>query len=151
MEEKEMEQPGRELQELLDEIMEAEPEPVVFMGRKRKVGWLKKGTVRKFTHAVLKEKDEWKLGAKLCAIVLLNNVWKLRLWYWAYWRWLHYVKDLDPGDVLRLVNAAKKKIPQAPCSLVTILATGMKDVMMAVTREEAGATQAGRAGARRTR
>ena len=149
--EKSVEQPSVELQKVLDEIMEAEPEKVVFMGRKRTIGWLHKGTIRKFTHVMLKENDEWKKSVKLCAVVLLNGCFRLKLLYWLYWRWLYYVKDPDAVDILRVVDAAKKKIPSAACSLLTILATGMTDVMMTMTSAEARATRAVQAGVRPTR
>ena len=146
-----VEQPGEELQRALDMVMEEEAEKVVFMGRKRSIGWMKNGTMRKFTHVVLKEKDEWKRNVKLCAVVMLNGCFKLKLLYWAYWRWLYYVKNPDAVEVLRVVDAAKKKLPSAAYSLLTILAIGMKDAMMTMTREEARATQAGPDGERRTR
>ena len=146
MEDKNTGQPTVEIQELLDSIMEAEPEKVVFMGKKRSIGWMRKGTMRKFSHVTLREKNEWKRGVKLCAVVLLNNIFLLKLWYWAYWRWLYYVKDPDAVEVLRVVDAAKKKIPSAAFSLTTILATGMTDVMMTMTKEEARATRAEQAG-----
>lgn len=149
--EKKVEQPGEELQRLLDDVLSAEPERVVFMGRKRSIGWLKKGTIRKFTHVAVRERDEWKRAVKACAAVLLNNAFKIKLWWWAYWRWLYYVKDPDAVEVLRVVDAAKKKIPQLPYSLATILLTGMSDLMMAMTKKEARATRAGRVGAPPTR
>lgn len=151
MENKKIEQPGEELQKVLDSIMEAEPESVVFLGKKRKIGWMHKGTMRKFSHIVMKEKDEWKRNVKICAVVLLNNFWKIIFGYWAYWRWLYYVKDPDAVDTLKVVDAAKKKIPSAAYSLLTILATGMTDVMMTMTKEEVQAIQAGQAGALPTR
>lgn len=150
-ERKNVEQPSVDLQQLLDDVLSAEPEKVVFMGRKRTIGWLHNGTVRKFTHVCLKEKNEWKKSAKLCAVVLLNGCFRLRLLYWLYWRWLYYVKDPDAAEMLRVVNAAKKKIPSVPCSLLTILATGMTDAMMTMTTAEARATRAGQAGEQRTR
>ena len=150
-EDKKVEQPGVELQQLLDDVLAAEPEKVVFMGRKREIGWMHKGTMRKFSHVALKEKDEWKKSVKLCAVVLLNGCFRLMLLYWLYWRWLYYWKDPDAVEVLRVVDAAKKKIPSVACSLLTILATGMTDVMMTMTAEEARATRAGQAGARPTR
>lgn len=150
-EEKKIGQPEEELQRLLDSVLEAEPEKVVFMGKKRTIGWMKKGTMRKFSHITATEEDEWKKGVKLVATVFLNNMWKLRLWYWAYWRWLYYVKDPDAVEVLRVVDAAKKKIPSAACSLTTILATGMSDLMMTMTRKEARAIRAVQAGERRIR
>ena len=146
MDNEKLKQPSEELQRALDLVLEAEPEKVVFMGKKRSIGWLKRGAIRKFSHVTANEKDEWKRGVKLCAIVLLNNFWKLRLFYWAYWRWLYYIKDLDAIEVLRIVDAAKKKVPSVVCSLTTILATGMTDLMMAMTKKEVKATRAGQAG-----
>lgn len=146
MEEKKIEQPSDELQKALDSVLEAEPEAVVFMGKKRQIGWLKRGAIRKFSHVTANEEDEWKRGVKLCTIVLLNNFWKLRFFYWAYWRWLYYIKDLDAIEVLRVVDAAKKKVPLVVCSLTTILATGMTDLAMTMTKKEVKAIRAGQAG-----
>lgn len=141
-----IEQPSTELQEILDSVMEAEPESVVFNGRKRKIDWLSKGTIRKYSHIIAKEKDEWKRSVKVCAIMLLNNVWKIRLFYWLYWRWLYYIKDLNPVEVLCVVDAAKKKIPLAAFSLITILLTAMTDLTMTMTKKEVSAIQAGQVG-----
>lgn len=149
-EEKKLEQPQVELQELLDSILEDGPTELVFMGKKRNIGWLRKGTMRKCSHIVSKEKDEWKRNVKVCVAILLNNVWKIRFAYWFWWRWLYYVKDVDVAEVLNVLDKSKKKIPSNAFSLATILATGMTDLMMSMTRREAKATQAGQAGERHT-
>ena len=145
-----VEQPELKLQELLDSIMSEEPTEFMFRGKRHSVGWLKKGAVRKFTHIKMKEKDESKRNVKICVILLLNNIWKIRFFYWAYWRWLYYICDLDDGEVLRVVDVCKKKIPSVASSLLTILATGMTDLMMTMTKSEAKAIQAGRAGEERS-
>ena len=116
------------------------------MGKKCSIGWMKNGTMRKFSHVAVQEKNEWKRNVKLCAVVLLNGCFKLKLLYWAYWRWLYYVKDPDAVEVLRIVDAAKKKIPLEAFSLITILATVMTDLMMGMTKKEVKATRAGQAG-----
>ena len=141
-----IEQPEIKLQELLDSIMSEEPTEFMFRGKRHKVGWLKKGAVRKFTHITLKEKDEAKRNVKICVVLLLNNIWKIRFFYPLYWRWLYYVCDLDDVEILRVVDVCKKKIPSLASSLLTILATGMTDAMMTMTKSEAEAIQAGRAG-----
>lgn len=146
MDNEKLKQPSEELQRTLDLVLEAEPEKVVFMGKKRSIGWMKKGTMRKFSHVAVQEKNEWKRNVKLCAVVLLNGCFKLKLLYWAYWRWLYYVKDPDAVEVLRIVDAAKKKIPLEAFSLITILATVMTDLMMGMTKKEVKATRAGQAG-----
>lgn len=151
MADKKIEQPEYELQRLKDEILAAVPSRVEFLGKTRSVKWFHKGTRRAFSHIVITEEDEYKRNAKLCAVVLLNGLFMFRLCYAFYWRWLYYVKDPTPVEVLRLLDASKKKIPSTACSLVTILSTGMSDLMMNMAREEARATQAERAGAQATR
>lgn len=141
-----MEQPNNQLQLILDEVLAAEPSVVEFRGKKRVINWLYKGTIRKFSHVSAKEKDDWKKDVKTCAIILLNNVWKIRLFYWIYWRWLYYIVDIDIVEVLRVLDGAKKKIPSTAFSLATILVTGMSDLMMTMKTKEAKVSQAGQSG-----
>ena len=144
-------QPQVDLQELLDSVISAEPTEFVFMGRKRKIGWLHKGTMRKCSHIAQIEKDEWKRNVKVCVAILLNGVWKIKFFYWLLWRWLYYVKDVDVVEVLNVLDKAKKKIPSNAFSLATILVTGMTDLMMTMTRKEVKAIQAERAGEQHSR
>ena len=145
-EEKKIEQPSVDLQELLDSVLHDEPTEFVFRGKKHKLGWLRKGTMSRCSHIRTKEKNEWKRNVKICVCILLNNIWKIRFMYWIYWRWLYYIKDVDVAEVLRVLDVSKKKIPSNAFSLATILATGMTDVMMTMTRSEAKAIQAEQAG-----
>ena len=145
-EEKKIEQPSVDLQELLDSVLHDEPTEFVFIGKKHKLGWLRKGTISRCSHIRAKEKNEWKRNVKICVCILLNNIWKIRFMYWIYWRWLYYIKDVDIADVLRVLDVSKKKIPSNAFALATILATGMTDVMMTMTRSEAKAIQAEQAG-----
>lgn len=150
-EEKKIEQPQVDLQELLNNVMSDEPTEFVFMGKKRKLGWLRKGTMRKCSSINLKEKNEWKRDIKICVCLLLNNVWKIRFFYAIYWRWLYYIKDVDIVEVLRVLDCSKKKIPSTAFSLATILSTGMTDVMMTMIKSEVKAIQAEQAGAQPSR
>ena len=113
------------------------------------LGWLHKGTTRKFTHIELKEKNEWKKRIKQCAVVQLNNVWKIRFFYWLLWRYYYYIIDLDVWEGLGVLNVAKKKIQSAAFQLTTILATAMTDAMMTMTKAEAEHIQAEQAGEER--
>lgn len=149
-ENKDIKQPEVQLQMLLDSVLSEEPTAVTFRGKRHDIGWLKKGTMRKFSHITMKEKNESKRNVKICVVMLLNNYWKIKFLYWVWWRWLYYVCDLDDVEVLRVANVAKKKIPSAASSLLTILATGMTDVMMTMTTTELRAIQAERAGAQPT-
>lgn len=146
---KKIEQPNVELQEVLDDILNETPTEYTFRGKKRMLGWLHKGTTRKFTHIELKEKNEWKKRIKQCAVVQLNNVWKIRFFYWLLWRYYYYIIDLDVWEVLGVLNVAKKKIQSAAFQLTTILATAMTDAMMTMTKAEAEHIQAGQAGEER--
>ena len=146
---KKIEQPNVELQEVLDDILNETPTEYTFRGKKRMLGWLHKGTTRKFTHIELKEKNEWKKRIKQCAIVQLNNVWKIRFFYWLLWRYYYYIIDLDVWEVLGVLNVAKKKIQSAAFQLTTILATAMTDAMMTMTKAEAEHIQAEQAGEER--
>lgn len=143
---KKIEQPNIELQEVLDDILNETPTEYTFRGKKRMLGWLHKGTTRKFTHIELKEKNEWKKRIKQCAVVQLNNVWKIRFFYWLLWRYYYYIIDLDVWEVLGVLNVAKKKIQSAAFQLTTILATAMTDAMMTMTKAEAEHIQAEQAG-----
>lgn len=151
MAEDKIEQPDVQLQMVLDSVLAEEPTDVMFRGKRHSIGWLKKGAMRKFSHICMKEKNDSKRNAKICVVVLLNNFWKIKLFYWAWWRWLYYVCDLDDVEVLRVVDVAKKKIPSTASSLLTILATGMTDLMMTMTKKEVSAIQAEQAGAQPTR
>ena len=146
---KKIEQPNVELQEVLDDILNETPTEYTFRGKKRMLGWLHKGTTRKFTHIELKEKNEWKKHIKQCAVVQLNNVWKIRFFYWLLWRYYYYIIDLDVWEVLGVLNVAKKKIQSAAFQLTTILATAMTDAMMTMTKAEAEHIQAEQAGEER--
>lgn len=141
-EEKKIEQPSVDIQKLLDSILHDEPTEFVFRGKKRKIGWLHKGTMSKCSHIVMKEDNEWKRNVKVCVCILLNNVWKIRFMYWFYWRWLYYIKDVGADEVLAVLDASKKKIPSNAFSLTTILATEMTEVMMTMTKSEVKASQA---------
>ena len=143
---KKIEQPNVELQEVLDDILNETPTEYTFRGKKKMLGWLHKGTTRKFTHIELKEKNEWKKRIKQCAVVQLNNVWKIRFFYWILWRYYYYIIDLDVWEVLGVLNVAKKKIQSTAFQLTTILATAMTDAMMTMTKAEVERIQAEQAG-----
>lgn len=147
---KKIEQPSVDFQALLDSIMEAEPTKVLFMGKFKKIGWLTNGTIRKFSHIMVKEENISKRGIKLAVVIMLNHYWKIKFLYGILWRWFYYIKDVDQVEVLRVIDAGKKKVPQGAYYLVTILQTAMMDVMMTMTNQEAKASQAGRSGAQPT-
>lgn len=140
----EVKQPTVDIQELLSDMLEQEPENISVCGKTYKIGWLHYRNMRKFSHIMLKDKDQWRRNVKLCACVLLNSrsgllTWfLLNIWFCIYWRWLYYVRDLDQVEVAAVLNCAKKKIQSEPLVLSTILATGMMDTMMMMAKHEHG-------------
>jgi len=140
----EVKQPEIDVQELLSDILEAEPETIVVNGKKYRIGWLHNGTTRKFTHVMMKGKNQWKNNIKACACILLNKkngLWTkilLGTWYHIYWRWLYYIQDMDQAEVVAVLNASKKKIQSTPLLMATTLATAMTDTMMTIARHEYG-------------
>ena len=145
-----IEQPSVDIQRMVSDLMEQEPEIVTVRGKKRRITWLKRRTTRKFSHIMLKEEDPWKRNVKCCACVLMNSrhglltAFRLRFCYWLYWRWLYYVRDIDMIDVLGVLDASKKKIQSETLLLATILATATADTIMMMARHEYG--QVGQAG-----
>lgn len=139
-----IQQPDMKMQEALDDLLSREPDIIEVSGKKYKVHWLHNGTVRKFSHVMVKEKSEWKRNVKVCACVLLNKrngLWTfilLHVWYWIFWRWLYYVKDINQIEVVGVLNAAKKKIQSEPLALASILSIEMMDTMMTMAQHELG-------------
>lgn len=146
---KEIKQPTTDIQRTLDDILSEKPSYVTIRGKRKKIGWLRKDTIRRFTHIALNEDNENKRNAKLCAAILTNGafVWFKPLLYKLRWRWYYYVKNLDDVEILSVVSAGKKKLPTKASLLITILATGMVDTgMMMRKTEQAQATQAEQSG-----
>lgn len=141
-----IEQPADEYRRLLDSVIQAEPEEFEFCGKTRKMGWLHKGTIRRISHVSQKEESPYKQHCKICALMLLNNIWKIRAFYWLLWRWWYYVKDLDEVDILKVMDAGKKKVQREAFFLNTMLLTAMTDLMMTMTKKEAASIQAAQAG-----
>lgn len=147
------EQPSASSQVILDAILSDTPTEFVFLGKKRKMGWLRNNTVRKFSHLTAKGGSQDKNNAQLCAALLLNDVfaWFYGICWFFYWRWLYYVRNITAVDTLAVIDAAKKKLPADVSLLITILATGMTDLMMTMTKKEARLIQAEQLGEQATR
>lgn len=145
-----IEQPTFDAQKRLDEILEAKDEIVQIKKRKYRITWLCHETIRKFSHIMVTEEDGYKRNVKLAAVVLLNGPFKM-MWYWLYWRWLYYIRDINEVDVACILQAAKKKLPQEPYLIATILATGMTDLMMTMRKAEVQSIQAAHRGEQHTR
>lgn len=131
-----VEQPSKDLKEMLSDLMTQEPEVIEVRGKKYRIGWLKKYTMLKMSRIVLKEKNPWKQSVKACTCVLLNKKgglrtrFNLKFRYPLLWRWLYYVKDIDQVEVMQILEASKKKVQSTPLALATILVTEMTETML---------------------
>ena len=108
---------------------------------KRKIGWLKRGALRKFTSVMIDSKTDAKsesqVSCKLAAIVVLNGFFKIKLFYPILWRWYYYIKQYDDSVLLPIIEMGKKKVQLTEYYSIMMLAQGLKDTHQTMTREEA--------------
>lgn len=139
MSKKKIETPTIEDEQLLDSVMEDAKDEVSIKGTNKKyqIGWLKKGTMRKMTSVSLEEGKDDMLSAKVAALVILNNYWKIKFFYPILWRWFFYIKEYTDDQLSEIIAVGKKKVPYIAFLTNTILVTGMRDTIMTMTKEEA--------------
>lgn len=133
-------QPTEEQQRELDKIMSESIDRVeiVGTGKKYNIGWLKRGTIRKISHIMSTDDavNDDKTSCKIAAAIILNGYWSIKFLYAFLWRWLYYVKQYNDNQLKPIVEAGKKKVPQVAFYETTILAIGMKDLIMTMTKKE---------------
>lgn len=131
--------PSLEDEKLLNDVMEDSVDEVSIKGtnKKYKIGWLKKGTMRKITSVALEDNKDDMLSAKTSALIVLNNYWKIKFFYPILWRWFFYVKEYTDEQLSEILSVGKKKVPYIAFLTNTILVTGMKDTIMTMTKKEA--------------
>lgn len=136
---KNIEMPAIEDEKVLDSVMNDASEEVYIAGTKKKyrIGWLKKGTMRKITSETLGDTKDDTLSAKTAALIILNNYWKIKFFYPILWRWFFYVKEYTDEQLAEIIAVGKKKVPFMAFLTNTILVTGMRDTIMTMTKEEA--------------
>lgn len=137
MSEKPITQPSQEDEMLYNEIVENTPTIVELRGKKKKIRWLRRGTIRKFTNAMVKEGNDDKISCQAVAAILLNGYWSIKFLWWILWRWFYYIKQYGDEELAPIIAVAKKKIPVRQYFTATILLTAMKDTMMQMTKAEA--------------
>lgn len=131
--------PSLEDEKLLNDVMEDSIDEVAIKGtdKKYKIGWLKKGTMRKITSVALEDNKDDMLSAKTAALIVLNNYWKIKFFYPILWRWFFYIKEYTDDQLSEILSVGKKKVPYIAFLTNTILVTGMKDTIMTMTKKEA--------------
>lgn len=132
-------QPEKKDEKLLNDAMENSIDVVNIKGTKKsyKIGWLKKGTMRKISAVALEDKDDDTLSCKTAVLMVLNNYWKIKFFYGIMWRWWFYVKEYTDDQLSDILAMSKKKVPFTPFLINTILVTEMRDTIMRMTKKEA--------------
>lgn len=127
-------------QKELDDVLESSFDEVSIVGCNNtyKVGWLKRGTIRKISHIMSSDDsvNDDKISCKIAACIILNEYWKIKFFYWILWRWLYYIKQYGDDQLKPLIETGKKKVPQIAYYETTISMIGMKDTIMTMTKKE---------------
>lgn len=125
----------------LSSIANNEKDVVIVGGKKRHIGWLKRGALRKFTSIMIDAKTDAKsesqVSCKLAAVVVLNGFFKIKFFYPFLWRWYYYIKQYDDSVLLPIIEMGKKKVQLTEYYSIMMLAQGLKDTHQTMTREEA--------------
>ena len=80
-------------------------------------------------------KHNERIHAKVIAVMLLNSFWKIKLFYWIYWRWIfHTYSEYDFFQVLPTVMEANGN---EFFFQNTVLLSAMNTLKMRMTKEEA--------------
>lgn len=118
-----------------------------------KIGWMKPYTQDVFTDKILKAEipkestdaevasyaiKKWKLHYKLASYIILNNIWKIKLFHWIFWRWLYLIKQYDDEQLLEIIMEGKKKVNVVASWSIIVLADLMMSTTMFLTKEEVG-------------
>lgn len=124
----EQKQPSLAARQAVMSIMNDTPTTITILGTKHKVrlGFLRDCTVDKVTHLLLEREEQEEmaesgeelmrsvakhpyLNLKIAVCYVLNDYWKLRLFFPLVWRWWAYVWRLDEHQVASILAEAQKK------------------------------------------
>ncbi len=130
-------QPTIEEERLLNSVVEDEVSRVDVRGTTYKLKYMRNATIRKITNVMLEDGDDSKVSSKCAALMVLNGYFKIKFFYWFLWRWFYYVKQYLEIELHPLIDEGKKKVRAEDYYINTIFLIGMKDTMIAMTREEA--------------
>lgn len=139
---KTIEQPTHEDEKELDDILEATKSKVFVRGKEWAVSPLRNGTKRKITSIMLSDGKDDTVSCKCAAALRLNDYWGIKFLYWFLWRWFFYVRQYRDEELVEYISECKKKVGVEGYVIATTLLTGMKDTIMAMTREEVERFQA---------
>lgn len=114
--------------------------------RSVKVRYICNGTIEKITKVSLDERTdvlhELQQSAKVAALVVLNNTFKIFFLYWLLWRWYFYIRQYKEEQLYPIIEMGKKKVPQTGYWMNTTLIVSMRNTAKAMTRAEVEHIQA---------
>lgn len=146
-------QPNLEQQRALNRVVIDSVDEVQVRDKTFKIRWLRGTAQEKVTEILLSDVKESKNGqdmstgkdiAKCASYIVLNRLWKIRLFHWILWRWFYYVKEYGFHELFPIVDMAQKKMAcqSLEYQIITTYLTALKNTKMLMTRKEAKVTQA---------
>lgn len=135
---KEIEQPDIESERLLEGMIDNSVDYVSAEGHKHRyaIRWLKGFTRHKMTEVILGEDNDDKCSCMMAALIILNDFWKIKLFYPIYWRWLYYVRQFGEEELVPILLMGKKKVPLNAYATNITLMIGLKDTIMMMRKKE---------------
>lgn len=136
---KNLQDPSAEAQKEQRDIVRNEKDVVEVRGTKFRIGGIYNDTLDWITDILTYEKDDKRITAKCAAAVWLNGFFRLRLFWWAVWRWMYYVKQYTDTELQPIIAECKKKADsdQLMYYLNIMSLTDVKTTAMTRTMKEA--------------
>lgn len=125
--------------------------------KKYKIGYMKPYAQERFTKFILEAEPEApnselsvlidikkrsRLHHKSAAIIILNNWFKIKLFYPILWRWLFFVKEYTADQLTPIIIEGKKKMQVQAYSVNMAFLAMMMETVKTMTTKEAKAYQA---------
>lgn len=96
---------------------------------------------RKISKILLKEGgDEFAVGCKCLAAAIHNSYFRIKWLWWILWRWYYYMRNYTDSELTDAICIIKKKVASGSYFFNTTLLIGMRETMMAMSREEVAAS-----------
>lgn len=136
---KNLQDPSQEAEKELRDIVRNEKTSIEVRGTKFNIGGIYNDTLDWITDILTYEKDDKRITAKCAAAAWLNGYFRLRLFWWAVWRWFYYVKQYTDTELQPIIAECKKKADsdQFMYYLNIISLTDVKTTAMTRTMKEA--------------
>lgn len=136
-------QPSAEDERQLEAVVDNDMEYVAIRGRRIGLRDLNGWGLHKVSRIMTKEGgDELALGCKCLAAARLNGYFKIKLFWWALWRWYAYVRAYTDLELAPAIELIKKKaaIALGIYSINTTSLIAIRETVMKMNRAEARAT-----------